>query len=107
MSVVSTWPTTSGHHCRLKHSRTVCRRYGSKLQGLREVFSEYGLIKARILVECRWLQHLAGLPEVQEVPALEQPAQQLLEQLCSSFSVEDAQEVKEVSPPGAPLRCRG
>lgn len=50
-----------------------------------------------MLVECRWLQHLAGLPQVTEVPALEAPAQQLLEQLTTVFSVQDAQEVKDVS----------
>ena len=78
----------------------MCRRYGSKLQGLREVFSEYGLIRARVLVECRWLQHLALMPGIPEVSNLEPPAQQLLDQLCTSFSVDDAQEVKDVRPPG-------
>ena len=74
-----------------------CRRYGSKLQGLRSVFSEYGLIRLRVLVECRWLQHLAKLPQVTEVPPLEGTAQQLLEQLTAAFSVQDAQKVKDVS----------
>ena len=69
------------------------------------MFSEYGLIRARVLVECRWLQHLASMPQVQEVPALEASAQQLLEQLCCSFSVQDAQEVKDVSPCKPPPRC--
>ena len=39
-------------------------RYGSKVAGLRSCTSEYGLIKARALVEIRWLQMLSQLPEV-------------------------------------------
>ena len=73
------------------------RRYGSKLRGLRAVFSEYGLIRLRVLVECRWMQHLAGMPEITEVPSLDAPAQQLLDQLATAFGVQDAQEVKDVS----------
>lgn len=36
-------------HCRR-------RRYASKVAGLRDIFSEYALIKYRVLVEVRWLQ---------------------------------------------------
>ena len=45
-------------------------RYGSKTSALREVFSEYGLIKRRVLVEIRWLQCLAAQEQLLEVPAL-------------------------------------
>ena len=45
-------------------------RYGGKTAALREIFSEYGLIKRRVLVEIRWLQCLAGHPGIPEVPAL-------------------------------------
>ncbi|MEJ2646020.1 MAG: adenylosuccinate lyase, partial [Gammaproteobacteria bacterium] len=33
-------------------------RYGSKTEALRPIFSEYGLIRHRVLVEIRWLQAL-------------------------------------------------
>ena len=59
--------------------------------------SEYGLIRFRTLVECRWLQMLADLPEVQEVPPFDDATSQLLERFGANFSVEDAQEVKNVS----------
>lgn len=39
-------------------------RYNRATAGLRGVFSEYGLIKYRIMVECRWLQQLASIPQV-------------------------------------------
>lgn len=72
------------------------RRYASKVAGLREIFSEYGLIKRRVLVEIRWLQQLAAIPEVTEVPQFSGEANRLLDALADNFSIEDALEVKEV-----------
>jgi len=69
-------------------------RYGNKTAALREHFSEYGLIRARVEVEVRWLQRLAEHPEVQEVPALSKEANQLLDDLVAQFSVADAEAVK-------------
>ena len=43
-------------------------RYGSKVAGLRQSFSEYGLIRFRVAVECRWLQKLSEIEGVTEVP---------------------------------------
>ena len=37
-------------------------RYGSKTADLRPIFSEFGLIRHRVLVEVRWLQALAAEP---------------------------------------------
>lgn len=50
------------------NQNSLCRRYGNKVAGLRQSFSEYGLIRFRVLVECRWLQKLSKIPEIQEVP---------------------------------------
>ncbi|KAK9802592.1 hypothetical protein WJX73_009352 [Symbiochloris irregularis] len=71
-------------------------RYASRVKGLRHIFSEYGLIRLRVLVECRWLQHLASIPEIPEVPQLDSDALAVLDKLATNFSLEDAQEVKEV-----------
>ena len=35
-------------------------RYAGKTSALRQFFSEYGLIKHRVLVEVRWLQALSN-----------------------------------------------
>jgi adenylosuccinate lyase len=72
------------------------RRYGSKVAGLRTIFSEYGLIRFRVAVECRWLQHLSKIPEVDEVPVLSAEADGLLDALATNFTVEDALLVKNV-----------
>ncbi len=71
-------------------------RYGAKTAALRAVFSEFGLIKQRILVEVRWLQHLAAQPGITEIAALSPQAAQFLDQLASDFSVQDAKRVKEI-----------
>ncbi|PRW59008.1 adenylosuccinate lyase [Chlorella sorokiniana] len=71
-------------------------RYGSKVAALRKTFSEYGLIRFRVLVECRWLQKLSQLPGVSEVPEFGPAANALLDRLATSFTVEEAQEVKDI-----------
>ncbi|MFL0808936.1 MAG: adenylosuccinate lyase [Agarilytica sp.] len=70
-------------------------RYGSKTTDLRDIFSEYGLIRCRVEVEVRWLQKLAEHPGIEEVPALSDEAQTLLNQLVENFSEADAQAIKD------------
>lgn len=71
-------------------------RYGSKTAPLRPVFSEFGLIKYRLIVEVRWLQALAANPGVVEVPALSKAANTALEALISGFNENGAQKVKDI-----------
>ena len=71
-------------------------RYGRKTADLRPLFSEYGLIRHRVLVEVRWLQHLAALDTIPEVPALSEHAEHVLNELVDNFSVEDAHRVKNI-----------
>ncbi len=71
-------------------------RYGSKTQDLRPIFSEFGLIRHRVLVEVRWLQMLAANPDIKEVPTLGGHANNVLEKIVDDFGVEDAQRVKNI-----------
>ena len=71
-------------------------RYGSKTERLRTVFSEYGLIRYRVIVEVRWLQHLAANPEITEVPEFSAEANAQLNQLAESFTLEQAMRIKEI-----------
>ncbi len=71
-------------------------RYGSKTDELRPIFSEYGLIRHRVLVEVRWLQALAAADEVSEVPPLSEHANKILNNIVLNFSEEDAQRVKNI-----------
>ena len=71
-------------------------RYGAKAAALREHFSEFGLIRARVIVEVRWLQRLAEHGQIVEVPPLSAEATAFLEQLIRDFSVDDAERIKEI-----------
>jgi adenylosuccinate lyase len=71
-------------------------RYARKTEGLRPIFSEFGLIKHRVLVEVRWLQALAAHAGVPEVPALSEHAGKVLDGIADRFSEEDAQRVKNI-----------
>jgi adenylosuccinate lyase len=71
-------------------------RYGSRTVELRDIFSEFGLIKYRVTVEVRWLQQMAGIAGIAEVPALSAEANQLLNSIVDNFSLADAQRVKDI-----------
>ncbi|GAB4254838.1 MAG: adenylosuccinate lyase [Methylomicrobium sp.] len=71
-------------------------RYANKVDALRPIFSEYGLIRYRVEVEVRWLQALAAEAQIAEVPALSTDANALLNDIVSNFSEADAQAVKDI-----------
>lgn len=71
-------------------------RYGNKTADLRPYVSEFGLIHQRVLVEVRWLQKLATISQIAEVPALSDDANQVLNQIVRDFSEADAARVKEI-----------
>jgi adenylosuccinate lyase len=70
-------------------------RYGSKVESLRAIFSEYGLIHARVLVEVRWLQQLANHAQIAELPAFSAQANAQLEQVLNSFDTTHAETIKQ------------
>jgi adenylosuccinate lyase len=71
-------------------------RYAGHSAPLRELFSEYALIKHRVIVEVRWFQHLAAEKSIKEVPPFSKQANARLDAVISEFSIEDAQRVKEI-----------
>ncbi len=71
-------------------------RYAESTAELRPIFSEYGLIRHRVLVEVRWLQSLAQNPHIVELPALGEHARNVLERIVEQFTPEHAQRVKNI-----------
>ena len=71
-------------------------RYGARTDALRPIFSEYGLIRHRVIVEIRWLQALAAHEGIREVPALGGHAEHVLNDIIENFSEKDAQRVKNI-----------
>ena len=71
-------------------------RYADKVAPLRDIFSEYGLIRYRVLVEVRWIQYLADAPSVTEVAPLSSVMKDVLNDVVDNFSADDAERVKEI-----------
>ena len=71
-------------------------RYAGKVDALRPIFSEYGLIKARITVEIEWLLALADEPGIIELAPFSTAAATRLRALASALSPAQAARVKEI-----------
>ncbi len=71
-------------------------RYAPKTQPLREIFSEYGLIKRRVAVEVKWLQSLADHPGISELTPFSAAATATLNAIAENFSPEDAAKIKQI-----------
>jgi adenylosuccinate lyase len=71
-------------------------RYAAKVEALRPIFSESGLIRARVRVEVEWLLALAGNPGIPELPALDADAGARLRALAENFGSADAARVKAI-----------
>ncbi len=83
-------------HARLLALSPLDGRYAGKVDALRPVFSEYGLIRARVRVEVEWLLALAGEPGITELAPFSEAAVSRLRALADGLSVEDAARVKEI-----------
>jgi adenylosuccinate lyase len=83
-------------HTSLRALSPVDGRYAGKVEALRDIFSEYGLIRYRVLVEIRWLQWLADEPDIGEVAALSPVVKDMLNRIVDKFSTDDAERVKKI-----------
>lgn len=70
-------------------------RYGRQTAELRDIFSEFALMRARVTVEVEWLIALSefNLPELKD---LSEEDKLYLRGLVSSFSVADCQAIKDI-----------
>ena len=71
-------------------------RYHNKNQDIRPLFSEFGLIRFRLIVEIAWLKALASHPDIKEVPEISATSLKQLDQISQKFSLEDALRVKKI-----------
>ena len=71
-------------------------RYAVSAEALRPVFSEYGLIKARVRVELEWLKALAAAPQISEVPPFSAATLAEIDGVIAGFSAADAEAVKAI-----------
>ncbi len=71
-------------------------RYGNKCSAYQPIFSEFGLIKHRVIVEVEWFKSLANNSAVPELPTLSKDAEKVLNDIIENFSEADAQRVKDI-----------
>ncbi len=71
-------------------------RYAKSVEALRPIFSEYGLMRARVKVELSWLKALAAEPAIVEVPAFSDFTILEIDKVIAEFSLDDAAAVKAI-----------
>jgi len=71
-------------------------RYAAKTEALRPIFSEFGLMHRRVLVEIRWLLALAGEKAITETGSLSAASRKFLMTLADGFSLQDAERIKAI-----------
>ena len=83
----------------LSRLRALCPadgRYADKVGALRDILSEFGLIRYRVLVEVRWLQWLADEPGIPELAPLSPVMKDVLNRIVDDFSANDADHIKSI-----------
>ena len=71
-------------------------RYAAATDSLRPIFSEYGLMKARVRVELEWLKALAAEPKISEVAPFSANTLAEIDSVINGFSLDNAAEVKAI-----------
>ena len=71
-------------------------RYSDKTSPLKPIFSEFGLMKYRLLVEVRWLEALSKNSNIPEVPSFSPESNKKLLAIANDFSIKDAKAIKEI-----------
>ena len=71
-------------------------RYNQAIEEFREVTSEYGLIKYRVIVEIKWFIHLSKISKIKELPMLNIKDTRYLIDLIDNFSLKDAKRIKTI-----------
>ena len=71
-------------------------RYAAKVEGLRPIFSEFGLMQRRVLVEIRWLIALSEEAGIAEVAPFPPAARAALQALADDFSIADGERIKAI-----------
>ena len=80
----------------LTNISTLDGRYAQKVDELRAILSEYGLIRYRLLIEIHWLDFLANCKEIPDVAPLNAERSKELRKIYDNFSIKDAERIKQL-----------
>lgn len=71
-------------------------RYEKKVNDLQEYFSEYALVKYRLMVEIYFFMMLSTEDKIKELPAFSSKEIKILEDIIKKFDPKEAQKVKDI-----------
>lgn len=71
-------------------------RYQKKVADLANYFSEYALIKYRVIMEVGWFMALSAEPNIPELPAFSDSELEMLSNLIKNFDEREAERVKHL-----------
>jgi len=71
-------------------------RYHGKVDALRDIFSEFGLIRRRVEVEVAWLKALSECADIHEVPLFSNESTSQLRSIVTEFDETQAEAVKAI-----------
>jgi adenylosuccinate lyase len=71
-------------------------RYKSKCEDLAPYFSEFALMRYRVLVEVKWLQKLSEHDQIDELQVISDRGIEYLDDLIENFSIADAERIKDI-----------
>ena len=71
-------------------------RYKSKCEDLAPYFSEFALMRYRVLVEIKWLQKLSEHDQIDDLQVISERGLVYLDDLIENFSIADAQRIKAI-----------
>lgn len=71
-------------------------RYKSKCEDLAPYFSEFALMRYRVLVEVKWLQKLSEHDQIDDLQVISDRGLEYLDDLIENFSIADAQRIKAI-----------
>ena len=71
-------------------------RYQGKVDALRNYFSEYGLMRYRVLIEIEWFKALGAEPSIAGIAPFSADTIAQLDRLAAQFSETDAEQIKAI-----------
>lgn len=78
----------------LKAISPIDGRYHKKTNLLKDIFSEYALLKYRLIIEIHWLKKLLQILEIPKVSQFTDEINKQLDSILESFCIKDAEKIK-------------
>ena len=71
-------------------------RYSSEVKELNSLFSEYGLIKFRLLVEIEWFLHLSNEKSINNFSPVSNINKKKLRDIYKNLTLKDSNKIKKI-----------